>query len=217
MYTYKYPHPSLTADCVVLAFDGKQLKVLLIERKNNPYAGCWAFPGGFMEIDETIENAARRELIEETGLQCNSLIPFHTYSKVDRDERERVVTVAFIALYNKIPDTHAADDARQAQWFDVLNLPTLAFDHKDIMNGALSCLKEKCRLEPYMFNLLPSVFPIDTLKCLYEIIRGVEYDEKAFLTFVSKFKFIEKVETGMYSFNKKQYTLYRDSLDAIMF
>ena len=138
-YTYKYPHPALTADCVVFGFDGKDLKILLIERGNEPCKGCWAFPGGFMNIDETIEQCARRELEEETGLKLAKIEQFHTFSEVNRDPRERVVTVAFFALV-KQAEVKGGDDAARAQWFPI---PRLAFDHGKILNIALQTLRNK--------------------------------------------------------------------------
>ena len=116
-YTYKYPHPAVTTDCVVFGFDGKELKVLLIERGGEPYKGCWAFPGGFLEMDETVEEGASRELQEETGLIISSgnglLKQLGCYSKVDRDPRDRVITIAFYALVLKAA-VKGNDDARDA-------------------------------------------------------------------------------------------------------
>ena len=97
-YTYKYPRPAVTADCVVFGIDGETAKVLLIERGNEPFKGKWALPGGFMEIGETAEECARRELYEETGMDCTELTQLHTFSDVHRDPRERVVSIAFYTI-----------------------------------------------------------------------------------------------------------------------
>ena len=128
MYSYKYPHPSVTTDCVIFGFDGTKLQVLLVERGIEPYKGHWAFPGGFIKMDESCEEGALRELQEETGLTGAYIEQFHTFSDPDRDPRERVVTVAFYALV-RIQDVKGGDDASRAAWFALDAVPGLAFDH----------------------------------------------------------------------------------------
>ena len=145
-YCYKYPHPAVTADCVIFGFDeSNKIKVLLIQRGNDPYKGRWAFPGGFMEIDETAEQCARRELEEETGLKNVDVEQFYTFTDVNRDPRERVITVAHYALV-KLSEVKANDDANDAQWFSLDEIPPLAFDHEEILNKALQTLKERKKL-----------------------------------------------------------------------
>lgn len=146
MYTYKHPHPAITADCVTFSStaDGS-LWVLLIQRKNEPYKDCWAFPGGFMNISETAEAAAKRELTEETGLQVKQVQQVGAYSAVDRDPRERVVTIAYMAFVEGLPPVTGNDDARIARWFPLNNLPPLAFDHAQILSDA--CLKRRVQQE----------------------------------------------------------------------
>ena len=136
MYTYRYPHPAVTADCVLFCRVGQQLKVLLIERGNDPYKGCWAFPGGFMNMDETAEQCALRELQEETGLVVGGLRQLGAYSAVDRDPRERVISVVFYAVVDELP-VQGADDAAKAQWWPINAIPPLAFDHEQILRDAL--------------------------------------------------------------------------------
>ena len=140
-YTYKYPHPAVTTDCVVFGFDGPTLKILLIERGNEPYKGFWAFPGGFLNMDETAEHGALRELKEETGLELQNIKEFGTFSDVDRDPRERVISIAFFAI-TKISEVKGGDDARKAQWFALDEVPPLAFDHDLMLSKALIRLKE---------------------------------------------------------------------------
>lgn len=135
-YTYDYPRPAVTADCVVFGCDGQDIKVLLIERGNEPYKGCWAFPGGFLNMDETAEQCALRELKEETGLELHSASQIGAFSDVHRDPRDRVITIAFYALTN-ISQVKGSDDAAKAQWFALNDLPPLAFDHELIMREAL--------------------------------------------------------------------------------
>lgn len=137
MYTYQYPHLAITADCVVFAHDGEDVKILLIERLNDPCKGQWAFPGGFMNIDETADDAARRELEEETGLVVDHVIQVGAYSAVDRDPRERVVTIAYYTEIDHPAEVTGRDDARQARWFSLKALPALAFDHAEILEKAI--------------------------------------------------------------------------------
>lgn len=135
-YTYKYPRPAVTADVVAITKE-EVPKVLLIQRGFEPYKGCWAFPGGFMEMDETTEECAIRELEEETGLRLDAIVQVGTYSKVDRDPRGRTITIAFLAIVDEPLSVIAQDDAAKAEWFSINTLPTLAFDHNDIMSDAI--------------------------------------------------------------------------------
>ena len=135
-YTYKYPRPAVTADCVVMTNE-PLTKVLLIQRGNEPYKGCWAFPGGFMDMDETTEQCAIRELEEETGLIVSDLQQLGAYSKVDRDPRGRTITVAYLAIIDAPVEVIGQDDAAKAQWYPLYALPELAFDHADIMKDAI--------------------------------------------------------------------------------
>ena len=135
-YTYKYPRPAVTADCVVITNE-QQPKVLLIQRGNEPFKGCWAFPGGFMDMDETTEHCAVRELKEETGLAVSDLHQIGTYSKIDRDPRGRTISVAYLVIIDSPVEVTGQDDAPKAEWFPITNLPHLAFDHFDIMQDAL--------------------------------------------------------------------------------
>ena len=134
-YTYKYPRPAVTADCVVITTENEP-KVLLIQRGHKPFKGCWAFPGGFMNMDETTEQCAVREIEEETGLKVTEIKQIGAYSKVDRDPRGRTVTVAYLAIIDKPEAVKGLDDAAKAQWFPISNLPKLAFDHDEIMADA---------------------------------------------------------------------------------
>lgn len=180
-YHYKYPHPAVTTDSVVFGFDGKSLHILLVERGIEPYKGSWALPGGFMKIDETVEDCAKRELSEETGVTDVYLEQFHTFSAVYRDPRERVVTVAFFALVRKSDfQLLAGDDAARASWFEVDELPPLAFDHDEIIKMAREHIKEVLRTRPIAFKLLDEKFSIAELQRLYEAINGTQYDRRNF-------------------------------------
>ena len=140
-YTYKYPRPAVTADCVVMTKETTP-QVLLIERGFDPYKGCWAFPGGFMNMDETTEQCAIRELEEETGLKVTDLQQIGAYSKVDRDPRGRTVTVAYLIVIDAPVAVTGQDDAAKAQWFPIDALPPLAFDHEDIMRDAIKMYQQ---------------------------------------------------------------------------
>jgi 8-oxo-dGTP diphosphatase len=141
-YTYTYPRPALSVDCVVFAKDAGTLKVLLIQRGKGPFQGSWALPGGFVEMDETLEHAALRELKEETTLQLSQLTRVGVYDAVHRDPRERVISVAFMAMTHWNEHTAVgSDDASDAQWFALSSLPVLAFDHAQILKDAQAILK----------------------------------------------------------------------------
>ena len=135
-YTYKYPRPAVTADCIVITKEAEP-KVLLIQRGDEPFKGAWAFPGGFMNMDETTEECAFRELEEETGLKVSTIHQIGAYSKVDRDPRGRTITVAYLAIVDSPLNVKGQDDAANAAWFPITDLPHLAFDHYDIMHDAV--------------------------------------------------------------------------------
>ena len=179
--TYQYPRPALTVDCVVFGFDGGELKVLLIQRALEPFKEAWALPGGFVRVDETVDEAARRELAEETGLKNVFLEQLYTFGEIKRDPRERVVSVAHYALV-KLSDHHAraATDAARAGWFLISRLPKLAFDHAEIVAVALARLQGKVRYQPIGFELLPPKFTLSGLQRLYEAILETRLDKRNF-------------------------------------
>lgn len=180
-YRYKYPHPAVTVDCVVFGLGEADLQVLLIERKHDPFAGCWAIPGGFVNMDETLDAAARRELHEETGVQDVYLEQFFTFGEPGRDPRERVISVAFYVLVK--PEDYslcASSDASDARWFSLKELPRLAFDHKEILACAVRCLRDKVGREPIGFELLPEKFKLPQLQGVYEIILEQPLDKRNF-------------------------------------
>lgn len=213
-YTYDYPRPAVTTDCVIFGYDGKELKVLLIERGIEPFKGCWAFPGGFLNMDEDALAGARRELKEETGLEDAFIEQFHTFSEPGRDPRGRVITIAHYALV-KIQEVEGGDDAAQARWFPIGEVPPLAFDHDRILRMAMSRLKERIHFEPVGFELLPDVFTMPQLQNLYESILEVHFDRRNFASKMLKLGILE--DTGdrpagassripvSYRFNKEKY------------
>src|SRR5213083_539972 len=180
-HTYQYSRAALTVDCVVFGFDEGELKVLLIQRALEPFKNRWALPGGFVRVDETLEEAARRELAEEAGLKNVFLEQLYTFGGLDRDPRERVVSVAYYALVKLAAhDTKAATDAADARWFPVSKVPKLAFDHADILATALARLKGKVRYQPIGFELLPPKFTLSQLQHLYEAVLEADLDKRNF-------------------------------------
>jgi len=180
-FLYDYPRPALTVDCVVFGLDEGALKVLLVRRESEPFAGRWAIPGGFVNMDETVERAALRELAEETSLENVFLEQLYTFSRVDRDPRERVVSVAHYALV-RLSDhrVKAATDAREASWFLADEVRGLAFDHDEILRVALERLRSKLTYKPIGFELLPSKFTLSDLQQLYETVLGKPLDKRNF-------------------------------------
>ena len=180
-HTYEYPRAALTVDCVVFGLDDEDLKVMLIQRGLPPFEGEWALPGGFVRIEETVDEAARRELAEETGLSKVFLEQLYTFSAIDRDPRERVVSVAYYALVNLVDHrVQAATDAREAAWFPVDDVPSLAFDHAEILGVALERLRGKLSYQPIGFELLPKKFAFSRLQHLYEVVLERELDKRNF-------------------------------------
>lgn len=141
-YCYKYPHPAVTTDCVIFGLKDDELNVLLIERGNEPYKGKWAMPGGFLNPEETAEEGALRELKEETGLDIPFVQQFHTFTDPHRDPRERIISIGFYT-FMEIREVRGGNDAADAKWFPINNLPPLAFDHEEMLNKALERLYEK--------------------------------------------------------------------------
>ena len=215
-YCYKYPHPAVTTDCVIFGFDGSNLNVLLIERGIEPYKGRWAFPGGFIRIDETAEDSANRELREETGVENVYVEQLQAFSGINRDPRERVITIAFYALI-KQSDYHVVggDDARKAHWFRLHEIPELAFDHDSILRVAMSRLKQKIHFEPIGFELLNDKFTMTQLQSLYESILEIRFDRRNFYKKLLSLDYIVPLDEKMsntthraaryFSFKKERY------------
>ncbi|MGF1533504.1 MAG: NUDIX domain-containing protein [Bernardetiaceae bacterium] len=197
MYQYEYPRPALTVDCVLFGWDLNEssLRILLIERKHDPYGGYWALPGGFVDMDETTETAALRELEEETGVKDVFLEQLYTFSDVDRDPRGRVISVAYFALIRlSAHRIMAASDARSARWFSMDDLPPLAFDHDKIIQMAFRRLQGKVRYQPIGFELLPEKFTLPQLQSLYEAILEGPLDKRNFRKEILRTKLLLPLE-----------------------
>ena len=137
-FTYKYPRPCVTTDCLIFRKIDAVWSLLLIERGNEPFKGCWAFPGGFLEMEEDLDTCAARELQEETGLTGIELHQLYAFGAPNRDPRHRTISVAYWGVDNTEQQAIGSDDAVRAQWFDLDKLPSLAFDHEQILQKALS-------------------------------------------------------------------------------
>jgi 8-oxo-dGTP diphosphatase len=215
-YVYRHARPALTVDCAVLAFEAGELSVLLVRRALEPFAGSWALPGGFVHVEETLEEAARRELAEETGLTNVYLEELRTFSRVDRDPRERVISVAFVALVRgRSSRVKEGSDAAEARWFPIGALPPLAFDHGEILEVARERLRTRLRTRPIGFELLPARFPLRALQELYEAVLGEALDKRNFRKRVLSLGVLEDtgaLEEGvphraatLYRFDEKRY------------
>jgi len=213
---YDRPRPGLAVDCVVFGFDEADLKLLLVERAMSPCQGHWALPGGFVRIGESVDEAARRELREETGLAGVFLEQLFTFGAVDRHPGDRVVTVAYYALV-KLADqrTRPATEARAATWFPASKVPPLAFDHGQILQVALDRLRGKVRYVPIGFELLPPKFTLSELQHLYEAILGRPLDKRNFRKKVLAMDLLDDLEelqrgvrhraARLYGFNPRKY------------
>ncbi|MBM3793551.1 MAG: NUDIX hydrolase [Acidobacteria bacterium] len=180
-FTYEYPRPAVTVDCVVFGLDQGVLQLLLIKRNSPPFAGCWALPGGFVDQNETLDAAARRELEEETGLREVFLEQLFTFGDPGRDPRGHTVSVAYYALVRQ--DRHvpqAATDTSDAVWYSVAKLPKLAFDHQRIISTAVARLQGKVRYQPINFELLPRKFTLTELQGVYEAVLERALDKRNF-------------------------------------
>lgn len=216
-FTYEFSRPLVMVDCVVFGV-AEELQVLLIQRDLEPFKDAWALPGGHFdtELDHDLESAARRELREETGAHNVFFEQLYTFSAYDRDPRGRTMSTAYLALVR--PEDHEVvgqSDAKDAKWIPVNNLPDLAFDHKTILEVALTRLKNKVRWEAVGFELLPKMFTLPELRTLYEIILERPIDKRNFYRRVLAMGILRehpKTRKGpagrpaqLYSFDKKVY------------
>lgn len=207
-YCYRYPHPAVTTDCVIFGFDGERLQVLLIERGIEPFKGKWAFPGGFIKMDESAEEGALRELREETGLDNAHIEQFHTFSDPNRDPRERVITIAYLALV-RLQEVKAGDDAAAARWFPIDEIPSLAFDHDHILRIALQRLREQLHFQPIGFELLPEKFTMKELQTLYESILGVSFDRRNFSKKMMHLELLIELDETVWPTRKREAKLFK--------
>jgi 8-oxo-dGTP diphosphatase len=209
-HCYAYPHPAVTTDIAVFTIRDDALQMLLIRRRNPPFAGAWALPGGFVDIDEDLDACAARELAEETGVTGVYLEQLYTFGTPGRDPRERVISVAYLAL---APATtlavQAGDDAADAAWFRLDALPPLAFDHADIIAKAHRRLVGKLDYSTIAFQLLPETFTLGELQRVYETLVDAEIDKRNFRKWALALEQIEATGELQRRGNHRPARLYR--------
>lgn len=206
--------PSVTVDVVIFSLKDDDLQVLLVKRKIAPHAGRWAIPGGFVGVDEPLDEAARRELAEETGVRDVYLEQLYTFGDPKRDPRGRVITVTYFALVPAPLAVQAGSDAAEARWWSMYKLPSLAFDHAKILDYALTRLRYKLEYTAVGFQLLPPAFTLSELQKAYEIVLGIELDKRNFRRKILEAAIIE--ETGEYRAGEgRPAMLYRFRADAV--
>lgn len=206
----------LSVDCIVFGFDEGKLKILIGKRKMDPGRGEWSLYGGFVNADESVDDAASRTLFELTGLKRIYMRQIGAFGNVDRDPGERVVSIAYYALINVNDYDEKLRQAHGAEWIDVENLPTLYSDHNEMLTKARKLIQQKMSHEPIGFRLLPNLFTLTQLQTLYEAVYGTELDKRNFRKRVKDMDFIEKTElidkksskrgAYLYRFNNKAYT-----------
>lgn len=203
VFSYRYPHPAVTADVVVFTMREGRLSILLVKRANPPFAGSWALPGGFLDIDEDLDTCAARELEEETGISGLYLEQLYTFGATHRDPRERVISVTYYALVpqDALTAPRAASDAAEVGWHDFDTLPTLAFDHAEIVVMAHERLVAKLDYSTIAFGFLADTFTLSELQCVYEILLNQSLDKRNFRKRILSLGLVE--ETGRQRRNGK--------------
>lgn len=177
----RYDRPSVTVDLVIFTLLQKALHVLLVKRRQQPFAGMWALPGGFVRMDESLEDAARRELREESGVEDVYLEQLYTFGAPRRDPRTRVITVAYFALARaERQRLRAATDTTAVNWFPAYEPPALAFDHRQILDYAITRLRYKLEYTALAFELLPAEFTLTELQETYEHVLNERLDKRNF-------------------------------------
>jgi 8-oxo-dGTP diphosphatase len=216
LHHYEYPRPALATDCVIFGFDGGELKLLLLQREKDPFRNQWALPGGFVFMQETTEDCAKRILQEKAGIKQVFIEQLYTFSDVARDPRERIISVAYFALVNKHQyKLIAGRDTIKAEWFELSKLPKLAFDHLKIVKAAVQRLKGKASYQPVGFELLNEKFTLSELQAVYEAIMASPIDKRNFRKKILGMGLLKALEekqknvahraSRFYSFDNKAY------------
>ncbi|NML20256.1 NUDIX hydrolase [Pseudoflavitalea sp. G-6-1-2] len=209
----------VAVDAIVFGYSKQEgVSILLIQRKYPPFKNAWAIPGGFLLPEETLEDAVRRELREETGIEVNYLEQLYTFGAPDRDPRQRIISIAYFALVksSQFQQLKASTDAENAQWFNFRELPALAFDHKEILHTAIERIRAKIRYQPIGFELLDRKFPFADLEKLYIDLLGRDIDRRNFSRKMLALDILEDTNeyarpegkgrpSKMFQFNKKRY------------
>lgn len=209
-YCYDYPHPALTTDIALFTIREEKLAILLIRRRAEPFQGCWALPGGFVDPEECLEDCAMRELAEETGITGVYLEQLYTFGKPDRDPRERIISVAYYALAPcEVLSPVAGSDAAEVGWFNLDDLPPLAFDHYDILHLAQQRLRAKLDYSTVAFGLMAETFTLSELQKVYETIRGEALDKRNFRKHMLTLDILTETGTSRRVGNHRPAKLYR--------
>ncbi len=214
----KFEKPKIAVDVVLFTIINDDLKILLIKRRFKPFENIWALPGGLILKDEPLEQAAKRELEEETGIKDVYLEQLYTFGAPNRDPRARVISISYFALVSERPTLKPTTDAVEAAWFSVKKLPILAFDHRKIINYALKRLRWKLEYTNVAYNLLPKLFTLSELQKVYEIILGKKIDKRNFRKKISSLDLIESINRyrknvsyrppALYKFRKRQPVIF---------
>lgn len=216
-YTYDFPRPAVTVDNLIFTFENRELKILLIQRRNEPFSGEWALPGGFVDINESLKDAALRELREETGIDNAYIEQVHTFGEVDRDPRGRTISISYYAFVKAYEVNPVADsDAQALDWFSINELPDMAFDHYEIIRFATNQLKEKFKFHPVSFELLPDEFTLTELQRLIETVIDKPLDKRNFRKKILKTELLKELDprdatvevkrmATLYKFDRKRY------------
>ena len=202
-------------DCIIFGFSGGELSLLLLKRRFEPGKGEWSLMGGFVQENECMDDAAKRVLAELTGLTNVFMQQVGTFGQVDRDPGERVISTAYYALININEYDRQLVEAHNAYWVNINELPTLLFDHRQMVDRAQLVMKVQAAMQPICFNLLPELFTLTQLQNLYESINGEPVDKRNFrkrvaeLGYVEKTKLIDKITSrrgaALYKFNEEDY------------
>lgn len=212
----RFERPSVTVDVVIFSLIDDKLQVLLIKRKQWPFEGMWAIPGGFVRMDESLEEAAARELQEETGVKNVFMEQLFTFGAPDRDPRTRVITVAYFAIVpaDAIQNHRAGSDAAETGWHEMDNLPELAFDHRRILDYALTRLRYKLEYTTVGFELLPDEFTLSELQHAYELILGEQLDKRNFRRKILSAEILEETGKKKHEGEGRPAQLFRYRQDA---
>jgi 8-oxo-dGTP diphosphatase len=214
----RYERPSVTVDVVIFSLMDDELKVLLVRRKQWPFADMWALPGGFVRMEESLQTAAARELAEETGVRNVYMEQLYTFGAPDRDPRTRVITVAYFALVpaEALEEPQAGTDAAETRWFPMSALPKLAFDHAQILDYALERLRYKLEYTVVGFELLPDQFTLPELQHAYELILGEKLDKRNFRRKILAADVLEKTGEMKHEGEGRPARLYRYKENAVV-
>ena len=209
-FCYDYPHPAVTTDIALFTIREERLAVLLIRRRAAPFQGCWALPGGFVEMNECLEDCALRELAEETGVTGVYLEQLYTFGKPDRDPRERIISVTYYALApSEILSPVAGSDAAEVAWFAMDALPELAFDHREVIALAQQRLRAKLDYSTVAFGFMQEEFTLGELQKVYETIRGEALDKRNFRKHILALDLISETGTSRRVGSHRPAKLYR--------